>query len=248
MGEAESSAGAVEVKPPCSGLGPGPGPAAMEPGSQASSEDAASAAAAIGSAAMSATSAAPPPPPPPPLLPVPVVWSPEVEVCLFHAMLGHKPVGVNRHFHMICIRDKFSQNIGRQISSKVIWDHLSTMYDMQALHESEILPFPNSEKNFILPEEIIQEVKEGKVMIEDDVKEEIKEEMEAHSAAEEVYASLGSLTKATEKPSSKEKERSSSESGSKEGGDKRKRNRVTEKVLNANSNPSSPSAVKRRRT
>lgn len=22
-----------------------------------------------------------------------VVWSPEVEVCLFHAMLGHKPVG-----------------------------------------------------------------------------------------------------------------------------------------------------------
>lgn len=41
--------------------------------------------------------------------------------------------GVNRHFHMICIRDKFSQNIGRQISSKVIWDHLSTMYDMQAL-------------------------------------------------------------------------------------------------------------------
>uniref|UniRef100_A0A8D0HEH9 MRG domain binding protein n=1 Tax=Sphenodon punctatus TaxID=8508 RepID=A0A8D0HEH9_SPHPU len=69
--------------------------------------------------------------------------------------------GVNRHFHMICIRDKFSQNIGRQISSKVIWDHLSTMYDMQALHESEILPFPNSEKNFILPEEIIQEVKEA---------------------------------------------------------------------------------------
>jgi len=41
--------------------------------------------------------------------------------------------GVNRHFHMICIRDKFSQNIGRQVSSKVIWDHLSTMYDMQAL-------------------------------------------------------------------------------------------------------------------
>lgn len=124
-----------------------------------------------------------------------VVWSPEVEVCLFHAMLGHKPVGeraprtcvgggarrqrpgaragrgplhrpcparapplpllcpfptdacpsssrpptgafpagVNRHFHMICIRDKFSQNIGRQVPSKVIWDHLSTMYDMQAL-------------------------------------------------------------------------------------------------------------------
>uniref|UniRef100_A0A3Q2GCB2 MRG/MORF4L binding protein n=1 Tax=Cyprinodon variegatus TaxID=28743 RepID=A0A3Q2GCB2_CYPVA len=90
-----------------------------------------------------------------------VVWSHEVEVCLFHAMIGHKPVGVNRHFHMICIRDKFSQNIGRQVSSSVIWDHLGTMYDMQALHESEILPFPNTEKSFSLPEEIIQEVKGG---------------------------------------------------------------------------------------
>lgn len=28
-------------------------------------------------------------------------------------------------------------------------------------HESEILPFPNPERNFVLPEEIIQEVREG---------------------------------------------------------------------------------------
>lgn len=94
---------------------------------------------------------------------------------------------------MICIRDKFSQNIGRQVSSSVIWDHLGTMYDMQALvrthtntrtpththtlsrrtepvllhpqHESEILPFPNTEKSFSLPEEIIQEVKGGEVFL-----------------------------------------------------------------------------------
>ncbi|XP_075133085.1 MRG/MORF4L-binding protein isoform X2 [Leptodactylus fuscus] len=153
----------------------------------------------------------------------PVLWSPEVEVCLFHAMLGHKPVGVNRHFHMICIRDKFSQNIGRQISSKVIWEHLRTMYDMQALHESEILPFPNSEKNFILPEEIIQEVKEA-------------------------FTNTSTTSGKTVDKPSKEKERTLSESGSKESGDKRKRSRLTEKVVNANSNPSSPNANKRRRT
>ncbi|XP_063065245.1 MRG/MORF4L-binding protein isoform X2 [Engraulis encrasicolus] len=115
-----------------------------------------------------------------------VIWNQEVEVCLFHAMLGHKPVGVNRHFHMICIRDKFSQNLGRQVSSKVIWEHLSTMYDMQALHESEILPFPNSEKAFALPDEIIQDVKEGgKPRSEDDVKEEFKEENEPTAVHEE---------------------------------------------------------------
>ncbi|KAJ8360818.1 hypothetical protein SKAU_G00173430 [Synaphobranchus kaupii] len=106
----------------------------------------------------------------------PVTWSQEVEVCLFHAMLGHKPVGVNRHFHMICIRDKFCQNIGRQVSSRVIWDHLTTMYDMQALHESEILPFPNSEKSFVLPEEIIQDVKEGKLGQEEETIEDSGEE------------------------------------------------------------------------
>ncbi|XP_060034033.1 MRG/MORF4L-binding protein isoform X1 [Erinaceus europaeus] len=186
-----------------------------------------------------------------------VVWSPEVEVCLFHAMLGHKPVGVNRHFHMICIRDKFSQNIGRQVPSKVIWDHLSTMYDMQALvswtplsltptHESEILPFPNPERNFVLPEEIIQEVREGKVIIEEEMKEEMKEDVDPHNGADDVFSSSGSLGKSTEK-SSKDKDKNS-DLGSKEGADKRKRSRVTDKVLTANSNPSSPSAAKRRRT
>lgn len=30
-------------------------------------------------------------------------------------------------------------------------------------HESEILPFPNIEKNFALPDEMIQEVREGEM-------------------------------------------------------------------------------------
>uniref|UniRef100_A0A8C3CQK6 MRG domain binding protein n=1 Tax=Cairina moschata TaxID=8855 RepID=A0A8C3CQK6_CAIMO len=178
MGEAEGGSAAAVEKPPLPSAGPGA---------------AAAVAAAVAAAAAAAASAPEPGVPPAAAVAAAaeeavVVWSPEVEVCLFHAMLGHKPVGVNRHFHMICIRDKFSQNIGRQISSKVIWDHLSTMYDMQALHESEILPFPNIEKNFVLPDELIQEVREGKVMMEEEVKEEIKEEMETHAGPEEVCA------------------------------------------------------------
>ncbi|XP_059396508.1 MRG/MORF4L-binding protein isoform X3 [Carassius carassius] len=183
-----------------------------------------------------------------------IVWSQEVEVCLFHAMLGHKPVGVNRHFHMICIRDKFSQNIGRQVSSKVIWDHLSTMYDMQALHESEILPFPNSEKSFVLPEEIIQEVKEGKVGSEDEVKEEFKEESDPPATHEEGSNSSVKMSERSGSGREKEKERAErggsgeTGSGSKESsGEKRKRSRAVEKVMNS-SNPSSPGGAKRRRT
>lgn len=55
------------------------------------------------------------------------------------------------------------------------------------------------------------------------------------------------MGKSAEK-SSKDKDKSNSDLGSKEGSDKRKRSRVTDKVLTANSNPSSPSAAKRRRT
>uniref|UniRef100_A0A452VBF4 MRG-binding protein n=1 Tax=Ursus maritimus TaxID=29073 RepID=A0A452VBF4_URSMA len=156
-------------------------------------------------------------------------WKPELSVC----------PGVNRHFHMICIRDKFSQNIGRQVPSKVIWDHLSTMYDMQALHESEILPFPNPERNFVLPEEIIHEVREGKVVIEEEMKEEMKEDVDPHSGADDVFSSSGSLGKATEKSS---KDKNSSDLGSKEGADKRKRTRPPASI------PPTASARTRRRS
>lgn len=59
--------------------------------------------------------------------------------------------GVNRHFHMICIRDKFSQNIGRQVSSSVIWDHLGTMYDMQALVGTRLSTDTHTHAPFLLP-------------------------------------------------------------------------------------------------
>uniref|UniRef100_A0A8C9SLL6 MRG/MORF4L binding protein n=1 Tax=Scleropages formosus TaxID=113540 RepID=A0A8C9SLL6_SCLFO len=205
----------------------------------------------------------------------PLVWSQEVEVCLFHAMLGHKPVGVNRHFHMICIRDKFSQNIGRQVSSKVIWDHLSTMYDMQALvrlallciphtfknihllmniykrllflpqDESEILPFPNSEKSFVLPEEIIQEVKEGKLDLDQESKEDIKEERDSQSTYGE---GSNAPAKVTERSGSKHKERDGDRSSTEGPVEKKKRSRAVDKGHISNGNPPSPGGTKRRRT
>uniref|UniRef100_A0A1A7WMG4 MRG domain binding protein n=1 Tax=Iconisemion striatum TaxID=60296 RepID=A0A1A7WMG4_9TELE len=183
-----------------------------------------------------------------------VVWSHEVEVCLFHAMIGHKPVGVNRHFHMICIRDKFSQNIGRQVSSSVIWDHLGTMYDMQALHESEILPFPNTEKSFSLPDDIIQEVKGGKLGSEEETKEEFRIEREPPATHEEGSNSSVKMSERTTSNREKEKERDKEKGGgggegaaatggggagagggSKEA-EKRKRSRAAEKLLSS-SNP-----------
>ncbi|PIK35218.1 putative MRG/MORF4L-binding protein isoform X1 [Apostichopus japonicus] len=81
-----------------------------------------------------------------------VQWGPEMEVMLFYAMRKHKPVGINKHFHMMCIYEKLVTSATVKISSKQIWDHLETMYDMAALHESEVIPFPNIQQNFDLPE------------------------------------------------------------------------------------------------
>ena len=82
----------------------------------------------------------------------PVNWNVDTEVNLFHAMRNHKPVGVNRHFQMICITNKLHDSVGKKLSANHIWDHLGKMYDLTALNESEILPFPNKEKEFVLPE------------------------------------------------------------------------------------------------
>ncbi|XP_078362029.1 MRG/MORF4L-binding protein-like isoform X2 [Oculina patagonica] len=86
-----------------------------------------------------------------------LVWTPELEVSLFHSMKGHKPVGINRHFHMACIHDKFATSTGkRNISSKQIWEHLQELYNLQALDDLESIPFPNDETEFNLPDEIFE--------------------------------------------------------------------------------------------
>ncbi|GLH04140.1 Uncharacterized protein GBIM_09917 [Gryllus bimaculatus] len=82
-----------------------------------------------------------------------IEWNVDAEVQLFYAMHGHKPVGVNKYFQMVCILEKFKNAINNKdnITSKVIWDHLDTMYDLQALDDTENLPFPNEEREFSLP-------------------------------------------------------------------------------------------------
>ncbi|GFY57037.1 hypothetical protein TNIN_199861 [Trichonephila inaurata madagascariensis] len=89
-----------------------------------------------------------------------IEWNSRVETLLLYALFNLKPVGVNRFFTMVGIHMKFSNSINKEISSKVIWDHLDSMYDMSALHESEMIPFPNEEKEFQLPEEFSDIIKE----------------------------------------------------------------------------------------
>nr|CAI5818095.1 unnamed protein product [Callosobruchus analis] len=79
-------------------------------------------------------------------------WTVVNEGHLLDAMVGHKPVGVNKYFQMAFICDKFCDNLNKDVASEKIWAHLETMYNLEALDESESIPFPNGEKEFRLPD------------------------------------------------------------------------------------------------
>merc|ERR1739838_1191565 len=84
-----------------------------------------------------------------------IEWNCENEIQLFYAMMGHKPVGINKHFQMMMIHEKFSTSLNVELSSSVIWKKLETLYDLNALFlqdDSNTLPFPNGREDFTLPE------------------------------------------------------------------------------------------------
>lgn len=53
---------------------------------------------------------------------------------------------------MAFICDKLSENWHKDVDPNKVWSHLETMYNLEALDESESLPFPNTESEFLLPD------------------------------------------------------------------------------------------------
>lgn len=53
---------------------------------------------------------------------------------------------------MACICEKLHELNDFEIPSDKIWSHLETLYNLEALNEIESMPFPNEEKEFMLPD------------------------------------------------------------------------------------------------
>lgn len=79
------------------------------------------------------------------------VWNPEDEVHLFYALDGLKPVGINKHFYMVCVAERLNKLTNVEFSTDQIWSHLYSMYNLDAIDAEETLPFPNEQKDFTLP-------------------------------------------------------------------------------------------------
>ncbi|KAK4885910.1 hypothetical protein RN001_002181 [Aquatica leii] len=90
-------------------------------------------------------------------------WNVQHECYLLEAMIGHKPIGINKSFQMFMIYDKFRDKVEKEVLSHTVWSHLESMYNLEALDEGETLPFPNIESDFDLPDGDFAELKESKI-------------------------------------------------------------------------------------
>lgn len=64
---------------------------------------------------------------------------------------------------MFLIYDKFTERLEKEVLSKLIWNRLETMYNLEALDENESIPFPNDESDFDLPDLDFSTLKELKI-------------------------------------------------------------------------------------
>ncbi|XP_062507210.1 MRG/MORF4L-binding protein-like [Corticium candelabrum] len=129
-----------------------------------------------------------------------VVWTVELETHLFHAMQGHKPVGVSKHFHMVCIQEQLCQMGWKHLSAEQIWKHLGTMYNLDALEETEPVPFPNSIIDFNLPDDLLQPA--GEKEVEQEPEKEKESESESGTPTNKAAPTPTSLPASTVTPDS----------------------------------------------
>ncbi|TPX65559.1 hypothetical protein SpCBS45565_g05069 [Spizellomyces sp. 'palustris'] len=64
---------------------------------------------------------------------LPVQWTPELEIVLFHALARFRPVGVHKHFRMLSVQRYFNKETGLDLTVNQLWAHLSNYYDLDAL-------------------------------------------------------------------------------------------------------------------
>lgn len=66
-----------------------------------------------------------------------VKWTTEHINHLLHAMKGYRPIGVEKHFHMMFILEKFRSRSGLNVTADALWDYIEELYDINLLSERD---------------------------------------------------------------------------------------------------------------
>ncbi|VDP22943.1 unnamed protein product [Soboliphyme baturini] len=67
---------------------------------------------------------------------VPRKFTTKEKIVLLSALINHRPVGVNRHFAMLCILDRLKQ-AGIECTNDDVWTFLRTLYNLEKIEEME---------------------------------------------------------------------------------------------------------------
>ncbi|VDP26838.1 unnamed protein product [Soboliphyme baturini] len=67
---------------------------------------------------------------------VPKEFSIQEQTLILSEVIRHRPVGIHRHFAMLCILDGLKR-AGVECSSENVWSYLRTLYNLEKLEEME---------------------------------------------------------------------------------------------------------------
>ena len=67
-----------------------------------------------------------------------IKWNSELINHLLHSMKGHRPFGIDKHFQMMFILEKFRARSGLNVSAEVLWNYIDELYDIRYLTDREI--------------------------------------------------------------------------------------------------------------
>ncbi|EJU03208.1 hypothetical protein DACRYDRAFT_65406 [Dacryopinax primogenitus] len=79
------------------------------------------------------------------------------EIAFFRGIMQARPVGINRHFHMLTVQQHIKDATKRSVTVPVLWDKLHALYDLEKLENMDVseedesppqmeIPLPNDDK------------------------------------------------------------------------------------------------------
>jgi len=69
-----------------------------------------------------------------------LVWNEENKLKFMMCLLGHKVVGIEKHFHMAIIHEEFSELVKQDVCVDELWKHLKSLYDLSLLEDHQPNP------------------------------------------------------------------------------------------------------------
>lgn len=83
-----------------------------------------------------------------------IKWTTEQVNHLLHAMKGYRPYGVEKHFHMMFIVEKFRTRSGLNVTADVLWDYIQGLYDIDLLSQKDIEELKRKQVEYSLPSDL----------------------------------------------------------------------------------------------